>query len=115
MLQAQDYTTDHAVYIRPESYAAVTHDYLTIDPRYLTQPHADAYLGTTAGEYAREALYTGNVFFTMRGGGIAALWLTRGNQVYTTTRPYWRATDEAGTLAEASFNAEIWEGYLTPE
>lgn len=115
VLQAQDYTTDHALYLRPGSPASISDYYLTINPHILTQPHAEAYLGSTAGEDSYPAYYTGDAFLTMRGGGIAVLWLTRGNQSYTTTRPYWRATDSAGTLIEASFNAEIWEGYITPE
>lgn len=114
VLQAQDYTTDHAVTLGSVNGSFVAYTSVSVEPRLLTNPQAIVNRAVDDQSDKRPAAFAGNPFFTFRGAAIAAVWLSKGNA--TGTYPtFWRATDTAGTLMAISFAAIGDKVHLTPE
>lgn len=114
VLQAQDYTTDHAITLGSVSGAFVAYTSISVEPRLLTNPQAIVNRAVDDQSDKRPAAFVGNPFFTFRGGAIAAVWLSKGN-VVGTYPTFWRATDTAGTLMAIGFAAIGNKVHLTPE
>lgn len=79
-----------------------------IDHQLLSKPSArvwvDIGLTMTQG-------FKGDPVLTMRGAGIAAVWMGAGE----TTSTYWRITDTGGTVLSNTFAATRLQGYVVPK
>ena len=109
VLHAQDYTTDHILDVASDAFTLA---YLSVDPRPLTNPSAYVIREAVVGTPYIHAAYSGDAYFTMRGAGMAALWLSNQNPSYA---GYWRAVNSTGATFANTFTFINHTGYLTPE